>query len=107
MAASCRPRRSASPKGRRRSKTSRRNARPTGETIAGAELKMMRELIVILIHAITDLFACLPKELYATEKVTRVEATLAKVHGALAERQQRWASEDDETRLGETGLFCR
>jgi hypothetical protein len=63
-----------------------------------AELKMMREIIVVLVQAITDLFACLPKDLYAAEKVTRIEATLANVHRVRAERRRRWASEDDEWR---------
>ena len=94
-----RPRRRASPNVRRRAKASRRNTtRPDDETMARAELKMMREIIVVLVQAITDLFACLPKDLYATEKVTRIEATLTKVNQALAERRQHWAA-DDGSRL--------
>jgi hypothetical protein len=89
--------RGASPKRRRRAKPSGRNAkRPSGETIARAELRIMREIIVVLVQAITDLFACLPKESYATEKVMRIEATLARLREALAERRQRWASESNE-----------
>ena len=88
------PRRGASPKGRRCAKPSRRNAkRPDGETIARAELRIMREIIVVLVQAITDLFDCLPKDIYATEKVMRFEATLARVQQELAER--RWASDAD------------
>ena len=42
----------ASPKGRRRAKPSRRNAkRPDGETIARAELRIMREIIVVLVQS--------------------------------------------------------
>jgi hypothetical protein len=48
------------------------------------------------VQAITDLFECLPRVLYAREKVTRIEATLAKVHTALAERRQTWAGEDGQ-----------
>jgi hypothetical protein len=70
---------------------------PTAKRLR-AELKMMREIIVVLVQAITDLFACLPKDLYAAEKVTRIEATLANVHRVRAERRRRWASEDDEWR---------
>jgi hypothetical protein len=94
------PRRGASPGIGRRVKPSRQNAtRADGEMIARAELAMMREIIVVLVQAITDLFACLPRHTYATEKITRIEQTLAKVHRALAERRQRWATEDDRAQL--------
>jgi hypothetical protein len=94
------PRRGASPGIGRRAKPSRRDAaRADGEMIARAELEMMREIIVVLVQAITDLFACLPKDTYATEKITRIEETLAKVRRVLAERQQRWAAEDDRAQL--------
>ena len=89
--------RAIGPNGRRRAKPSKRNTkRADGETIARAELRIMREIIVVLVQAITDLFACLPKESYATEKVMRIEATLARLREALAERRQRWASESNE-----------
>ena len=89
-----RPRRGASPNGRRHAKPSSRNAkRHDGETIARAELRTMREIIVVLVQAITDLFDCLPKDVYATEKIVRIEATLARVQQTLAERQRHWASD--------------
>jgi len=66
--------------------------------IARAELKIMREIITVLVQAINDLFACLPKDLYDSEKITRIEGTLAKVQEALAERRQRWATENDKGR---------
>ena len=38
----------------------------------------MREIIVVLVQAITDLFDCLPKDMYATEKVMRMTRRLRK-----------------------------
>ena len=55
----------------------------------------MREIIVVLVQTITDLFDCLPKDVYATEKIVRIEATLARVQQTLAERQRHWASDAD------------
>ena len=46
-------------------------------------------------QAISDLFDCLPNDIYATEKVMRIEATLARVQQELAERRRRWASDAD------------
>jgi hypothetical protein len=91
-----RPRRGASPNGRRRAKSPSTRKRPSGEGLLRAELTIMREIIVVLVRAITDLFDCLPKESFETEKVARIEATLANVHRALGERQRRWATEDNE-----------
>ena len=38
---------------------------------------MMRELVIILVQAITDLFNCVPKDSRGTERALRIEATLA------------------------------
>jgi hypothetical protein len=56
----------------------------------------LRGIVVVLVQAITDLFASLPKDLYAAEKVERIEARLARMNAALAERRQRWAIDDGE-----------
>jgi hypothetical protein len=75
----------------RRAKSSRRNATSSGsEMLLRAEVNIMREIVVVLVQALTDLFECLPKDLYADEKVTRVEATLVGVRIALADRRQEW-----------------
>jgi hypothetical protein len=37
--------------------------RPNGETLLRAELTIMREIIVVLVRAITNLFDCLPRSL--------------------------------------------
>jgi hypothetical protein len=89
-----RPRRGVSSSVARRTKVATRNA-SNGESMARAELKMMREVVVVLVQAIADLFASLPKDLYATEKVARIETKLAEINASLAERRQRWATEDD------------
>ena len=52
---------------------------------------MMRELVIILVQAITDLFNCVPKDSRGTERALRIEATLAELRGTLAERQKRGA----------------
>jgi hypothetical protein len=70
--------------------------RLNGEVLARAELKMMRETVVVLVQAITDLFASLPKDLYAIQRVARIEARLAKLNAAIAERRQRWATDYNE-----------
>jgi hypothetical protein len=81
----------------RRVKASSRNAkRPDSEMIARAELKIMREIVVVLVQAINDLFDCIPKDSYATEKIKRIEATLGKVQKALVERRQHWETENDK-----------
>jgi hypothetical protein len=89
------PRRVA-PSTTRRAKSSRRNATNSGgEMLLRAEVNIMREIVVVLVQALTDLFECLPKDLYADEKITRIEATLAGVRVALAERRQEWEAADE------------
>ena len=90
-----RPRRGASPGDERRA-SSRNAKRLDREMIARAELKMMREIVVVLVQAINDLFDCVPKDSYAAEKIMRIEATLAKVQKALAERRQHWETENNK-----------
>jgi hypothetical protein len=83
----------------RRVKSSTRNATSSSsEMLLRAEVNVMREIVVILVQALTDLFECLPKDLYADEKVTRVEATLVGVRRALAERRQEWEAPDETAR---------
>ena len=65
--------------------------RPNGEIAARAELRVMRELVVILVQAITDLLACFPSKSRRKEQIRRIEATLAKLQRILAERQKSWA----------------
>ena len=92
-----RTRRAASPNGRRRVKSLKRRAPPSRrEIVLRAELKAMREIVVVLVQAITDLFDCLPKDLYQGEKVSRIEGTLAGVHGLLAKRRKKWEAEELE-----------
>jgi hypothetical protein len=71
--------------------------RSNGEIAARAELRMTRELIVVLVQAITDLLACLPKDSRNSEQVVRIEATLDKLQGTLAERKKSWASDVSES----------
>jgi hypothetical protein len=83
----------------RRVKASSRNAkRPDSEMIARAELKIMREIVVVLVQAINDLFDCIPKDSYAAEKIRRIEATLGEVQKALVERRQHWETETTKER---------
>ena len=56
----------------------------------------MREIVVVLVQAITDLFDCLPKDLYQGEKVSRIEGTLAGVHALLAKRRKKWEADELE-----------
>src|SRR5262249_11296117 len=77
--------------------SSRRGAKqraPAAKRCCAPNSKIMRDIIVVLVQAITDLFDCLPKELYATDKVTRIEEKQAHVHSGLAERQRHWVTED-------------
>ena len=67
--------------------------RPDSDIAARAELRTMREIVVILVQANIDLLASVPKDSRNTKQVARIEATLAKLHGMLAERQKRWARE--------------
>jgi hypothetical protein len=70
----------------RRVKSSTRNATSSSsEMLLRAEVNVMREIVVILVQALTDLFECLPKDLYADEKVRT----------ALAERRQEWEAPDE------------
>jgi hypothetical protein len=67
--------------------------RPNSDIAARLELWTMREIVVILVQAITDLLARFPQDSRNAEQVAHIEATLAKLHGTLAERQKEWASE--------------
>jgi len=90
-------RRAASPNGRRRVKSPKRRAPPSRrEIVLRAELNTMREIVVVLVQAITDLFDCLPKDLYQGEKVSRIETTLAGVHALLAKRRKKWEADELE-----------
>jgi hypothetical protein len=60
---------------------------------ARLELWTMREIVVILVQANTDLLASVPKDSRNTKQIARIEATLAKLRGMLAERRKEWASE--------------
>ena len=64
----------------------------------------MREIIVVLVQTITDLFDCLPKDVYATEKIVRIEATLARVQQTLAERQRHGQATQIELTVAQIGL---
>ena len=67
--------------------------RPNSDIAARAELWTMREIVVILVQAITDLLARFPQDSRNAEQVAHIEATLAKLHGTLAKRLKRWVSE--------------
>ena len=90
-----RPRRGASPNGRRHADPSRRNAKcPRRRNDCALRIENnARDLF--LVQAITDLFDCQPKDIYATEKIMHIEATLARVQQTLAERRRHWASDAD------------
>jgi hypothetical protein len=55
----------------------------------------MREVVAILVQAITDLAAVLPKDKYAARQVIRVEGALARMRDVLADRQRRWSTEEE------------
>ena len=67
--------------------------RPNSDIAARLELWTMREIVVILVQANTDLLASVPKDSHNTKQIACIEATLAKLRGMLAERQKEWASE--------------
>jgi hypothetical protein len=91
-----RRRRASAPstKGSRTAHRHKVTKRPDGETAERAELRMMRELVVVLVQTISDLFNCLPKDVHKIEQVARVNAALAKLLGTLDKTRQRWASDD-------------
>ena len=65
--------------------------RPNSDIAARLELWTMREIVVILVQANTDLLASVPKDSRNTKQIARIEATLAKLRGMLAERRKSWA----------------
>jgi hypothetical protein len=67
--------------------------RPDSDIAARVELRTMREIVLILVQAITNLLASVPKDSRNTKQVARIEATLAKLQGMLAERRKSWARE--------------
>jgi hypothetical protein len=96
-----RPRKRAAPNDRgsrgdhRVAPLGRKAKRPHGESDAHAELNVMREVVAILVQAITDLAAVLPKDKYAARQVIRVEGALARMRDVLADRQRRWSTEEE------------
>jgi hypothetical protein len=68
---------------------------PDRELVDRAELKMMRETLIVLVQAITDLLACLPKDSYPIQRIARIEASLAEVKDILARQRQRRAREEN------------
>jgi hypothetical protein len=85
--------RASSNNGGRNTPRSKVKKRLDGDIAARVELRTMREIVVILVQANTDLLASVPRHSRNTKQVARIEATLAKLHGMLAERRKSWVRE--------------
>jgi hypothetical protein len=57
---------------------------PNREIEERAELKMMRETLPVLVQAVTDLLACLPRDSYPTERIANIEYRSIACRGAKA-----------------------